>query len=107
MRLYLDESVPEELRFFIQDHAVRTARLMGWKGWLDGDFLPLAQSEFDAMLTCDRSITNQQNLPRFDIRIIILRGQSNAIEHLLPLLPEALQALDEPERGQVVQIYPP
>ena len=107
MRLFLDEGVPEEIRFFIQGHDVRTARFMGWKGWLDGEFLPLAQYEFEAMLTCNRSIPDQQNLARLDIRIIILRGQTNGIEHLLPLLPEALQALDEPERGQVVHIYPP
>ena len=107
MRLYLDESVPEELRFFIQGHEVRTARYMGWKGWLDGEFLPLAQYEFDAMLTCDRSIPDQQNLARLDIRIIILRGQTNGIEHLLPLLPEAMEAVNDLSRGQVVRIYPP
>ena len=107
MRLYLDESVPEELRFFIQGHEVRTARFMGWKGWLDGEFLPIAQYEFDAMMTCDRSIPNQQNLARLDLRIIVLRGRTNGMEHLLPLLPEALRALDELGRGQVVHIYPP
>ncbi len=107
MRLYLDESVPENLRHFIQGHEVRTARFMGWKGRLDGEFLPIAQYEFDAMLTCDRNIPYQQNLARLDIRIIILRSQSNGIEHLLPLLPEALQALDDPALRQVVHIYPP
>ena len=80
---------------------------MGWKGWLDGEFLPIAQHEFDAMMTCDRSILNQQNLARLELRIIVLRGRSNGMEHLLPLLPEALRVLDEPDRGQVVHIYPP
>ena len=107
MRLYLDESVPENLRYFIQGHEVRTARFMGWKGWLDGEFLPMAQHEFDAMMTCDKSIPDQQNIARLDLRIIVLRGQSNGMEHLLPLLPEALRALDEPDRGQVVNIYSP
>ena len=107
MRLYLDESVPENLRFYIQGHEVRTARFMGWKGWLDGEFLPIAQREFDAMLTCDRGIPNQQNLTRLDLRIIVLRGQSNGMEHILPLLPEALRALDEPDTSQVVHVYPP
>ena len=107
MRLYLDESVPENLRFFIQGHEVRTARFMGWKGLMDGEFLPIAQHEFDAIATCDRSIPDQQNLARLNIRIIVLRGQTNGLEHLLPLLPEAMRALDEPDRGQVVHIYPP
>ena len=80
---------------------------MGWKGRLDGEFLPLAQHEFHAILTCDNSIPDQQNLARLDIRIIILRGQTNGIEHLLPLLPEAMAAVNDLTRGQVVRIYPP
>ena len=106
MRLYLDESVPEELRFYIQGHEVRTARFMGWKGWPDGEFLPIAQSEFDVIFTCDQSIPDQQNLSGLNLRIVVLHGRSNRIEDLLPLLPESLRALDESERGQVVHIYP-
>lgn len=107
MRLYLDESLPEDLRFLIEGHDVRTARFMRWKGWPDGDVLPLAQSEFDAVLTCDQSIPYQQNLSRLDLRIIVLHGRTNRIQDLLPLLPEAGEAADDPSRGQVVHIYPP
>jgi hypothetical protein len=107
MRLLLDESIPENLRFFIRGHDIRTMRFMGWRGLPDGDFLPMAQGEFDAVITCDQSIPNQQNLNELDLRIIVLHGRSNGTESLLPLLPEAMQALDEPSRGQVVRIYPP
>ena len=107
MKLLLDEDVPEELRFFIPGHDVRTVRFMGWKSWPDGSYLPLTDSEFDAMLTCDQSIPDQQNLSRLSLRVIVLHGRSNRIEDLLPLLPETLQVLEEPERGQVVHIYPP
>ena len=55
MRLYLDESITEDLRYFIEghyeSHDVRTARLMGWKGWPDRSYLSLAEGEFDAVLT--------------------------------------------------------
>ena len=77
---------------------------------MDGDFLPLADGEFDALLTCDQSIPNQQNLsqgkPKVNLRIIVLHGRSNRIEDLLPLLPEAMEAADDHSRGQVVRIYP-
>ena len=106
MRLLLDESLPENLRFFIEGHDAETARYRGWKGWLDGDVLPLAQAEFDVVITCDQSIPHQQNLTRLDLRIIVLHGHSNRIEHLLPLLPKAMEAADDPRRGQVVHIYP-
>ena len=111
MRLYLDESLPEGLRDIIEDdyegHDVRTARFMRWKGWPDGSYLPLANGEFDAVLTCDQSIPNQQNLSRMSLRIIVLHGRSNRIQDLLPLLPEAMEAVDDLSRGQVVRIYPP
>lgn len=107
MRLLLDESLPENLRLYMEGHDVNTVRYMRWKGWLDGDFLPLADGEFDAVLTCDQSIPNQQNLSRMNLRIIVLHGRSNRIEDLLPLLPEALEAVDAQSRGQVVRIYPP
>ena len=41
------------------------------------------------------------------LRIIVLHGRSNRIEDLLPLLPEAMEAVDDLSRGQVVRIYPP
>lgn len=111
MRLYLDESITEDLRYIIEghyeSHDVRTARFMGWKGWPDGSYLPLADGEFDAVLTCDQSIPNQQNLSRMSLRIIVLHGHSNRIQDILPLLPEAMEAVDDLSRGQVVRIYPP
>ena len=111
MRLYLDESLPESLRYAIEDdyegHDVRTSRFMGWKGWPDGNYLPLADGDFDAVLTSDQSIPDQQNLSRMSLRIIVLHGRSNRIQDLLPLLPKAMEALADPSRGQVVRIYPP
>ena len=106
MRLYLDESLPEDLRFLIEGHEVRTARFMGWKGWPDGDVLPLAQAEFDAIITCDQSIPYQQNLIGLDLRVIVLHGRTNRIEDLLPLLPETGKAADDPSHGQVVPHIP-
>lgn len=107
MLLLLDESLPENLRFFIEGHDVRTVRFMRWRGWPDGDFLPLAEGEFDSVLTCDQSIPYQQNLTELNLRIIVLHGRSNRIESLLPLLPEAMEAVDDLSRGQVVRIYLP
>lgn len=107
MRLLLDESLTEDLRLIIEGHEVRTVRFMGWKGWPDGSYLPLADGEFDAVLTCDQSIPDQQNLSRMSLRIIVLHGRSNRIADLRPLLPEAMAAVDDPSRGQIVRIYPP
>ena len=105
MRLLLDESLPENLRFFIEAHDVETARFRGWKGWLDGDMLLIPQAEFDVILTCDQSIPSQQNLDRLDLRIIVLHGRTNRIEGLLPLLPEAMSAVDDTTGQQVTHVY--
>ena len=107
MRLYLDESVPQDLRYHITGHVVATASHMRWLGRPDGEVLPLANERFDAVMTCDQSVPEQQNLTRVDIRIIILHGRTNTLADLMPLLPEALKALEDPSTGQVMRIYPP
>ena len=106
MRLLLDESLPENLRYFIDTHEVETARFRGWKGRPDRDLLPLAQTEFDVIMTCDQSIPNQQSLAHLDLRIFVFHGRTNRIEDLLPLLPQALAALDDPTGQKVVNFYP-
>ena len=59
MRLLLDESVPDDLRFlFVVDEAI-TSHYMRWAGKLDGEVLELAKGQFDAIITCDQSIPYQ------------------------------------------------
>lgn len=50
---------------------------MGWATIKNGELLTPAEEEFDVFLTVDRNLSFQQNLPRFNPAVMILRAQSN------------------------------
>ncbi len=50
---------------------------MGWAGVKNNQLLALAEAEFDVFITVDRNLSFQQNLPQFDIAVIVLQAPSN------------------------------
>ena len=64
----------------------------------------MARDEFDAFITLDRKLEYQQNITEEDIPIIVLITRRNNIEYLQPLVPKVLQALNNPNRGEIVPI---
>ncbi len=100
MRVLLDENVPKRLkRLFDPGSEVMTVVERGWSGKKNGELLRLAERDFDALVTTDRSIPHQQNVPSFDLAILILEGGSNDYEDLEPLMSEANDALRETPPG--------
>jgi hypothetical protein len=41
--------------------------------------MPKAYREFDVFITVDRNLSFQQNLPQFDIAVIVLQAPSNRL----------------------------
>jgi hypothetical protein len=72
---------------------VRTVGEMGWSGTKNGKLLALAAEHFDALITVDKSMRHQQNLKKLPVAIVLLMSMSNALEFLLPLVPELEQSL--------------
>jgi hypothetical protein len=67
---------------------------MGWSGIRNGQLLARAAGEeYDAVVTLDAGIEFEQNLQALPCSVIVLRAPSNRMRHLLPLLPELLNAL--------------
>ncbi|CAN5535018.1 MAG: DUF5615 family PIN-like protein [Actinomycetota bacterium] len=100
MRVLLDENVPKRLkRTFASDIEVMTVVERGWSGKKNGELLRLAEKDFDALVTTDRSISYQQNVPGFDLAILILEGMSNDYGDLEPLMPEVNDVLREMPPG--------
>jgi predicted nuclease of predicted toxin-antitoxin system len=63
MRLLLDECVDERLRHFFPNHDCQTARFARLAGLKNGRLLQAAErADFDALITVDQSIADQQNL---------------------------------------------
>ncbi len=75
---------------------------MGWQSKKNGDLLALAQTSFDALLTMDRNIPEQQFLKRFSIGVLIIRASSNRLPDLLPLIPLITQRIPLVEKGCAV-----
>lgn len=99
MKVLLDECVDRRLSREIIGHEVKTAHQMGWSTIANGELLALAAREFDVFVTVDRNLSFQQNLPAFEIAVILLRARSNRLADLRPLLPELLVCIPTAKRG--------
>ena len=104
MRLLIDECLPRALKPLLHGHTRRTVQEMTWSGVKNGALLPLAETEFDALITIDQGFEYQQNLKERRIAILLLVSRSNQIEDLAPIVPAALTALETILPGQVVRI---
>jgi hypothetical protein len=91
MRILLDECLPKRLRLLLVGHEVITVTQAGWAGIKNGKLLGLAQEGFDVFLTIDQNLAAQQNLPLFNIAVVVLESNSNELEHLVPLVPKLLE----------------
>lgn len=102
MKLLLDECIDRKLAREFVDHEMKTVPQMGWAGVKNGQLLALAEAEFDLLITVDRNLSFQQNLPQFDIAVIVLQAPSNRLADLKPLAPKVLAILAMATRGQVM-----
>lgn len=72
---------------------VRTVPQVGWAGIKNGELMKLAEADFDVFVTVDRNLSYQQNLPKYDIALIVLRAVSNRYEDLKPFAKKLLESL--------------
>ena len=105
MRVLLDENLPHQLRELFENNIeVVTVRYRGWQGKENGELLRIAANEFDAFITMDQGIPNQQNLSEIKIGIIVLKAESNRFEDLAPLISQVNAVLKTLRNGQVVHV---
>ena len=84
-----------------REYEVKIVPLMGWAGVKNGKLLALAAEEFDVFVTVDRNLSFQQNLPQFDIAVVVLQAPSNSLAAFEPLASKLLAVLDLANKGQV------
>lgn len=104
MRLLLDKCIDRRLAREFVGYEVKTVPQMGWAGVKNGQLLALAAAEFDVFITVDRNLPSQQNLPQFDIAIVVLQASSNRLADLKPLAPKVLAVLTTVIKGQATVI---
>lgn len=96
MKLLLDENMPHTLRSRLPGHDVYTVHYMRWTSFKNGVLLQMAaDAGFDAMLTCDRAIPDQQNLARLPCSVVVIKASSlEDEEDLEDVLRNILHTLD-------------
>jgi len=73
---------------------------MGWNK--KGQLLALASANFDVFITVDRNLSFQQNLPQFNLGVIVLQAPSNRLADLKPLAQGILVVLPRLIKGEAV-----
>jgi predicted nuclease of predicted toxin-antitoxin system len=104
MKLLLDECIDQRLAREILDHEVKTVPEMGWANLKNGQLLNLAQHEFDVFITVDRNLPHQQNLPKFNIVVVVLRSPTNRLADLKKLVPMLLEKIRSAPVGQATLV---
>ena len=85
VRVLVDEDLDVRLRnHFGNDHEAITGRYRGWTGLTNGELLAAASAEFDVLVTADTYLQYQQNLPQYDIAVLVLRSRTTRLSDLLP-----------------------
>ena len=105
MRVLIDESLPRQLAAEMLVHEVATVQSEGWSSMRNGELLRRASAAgFSVFVTADQGIEFQQNLGKLGIGVIVVRAKSNRMEHLRPLVPELLRAIQSVVTGDVLRV---
>ncbi len=101
MRILLDECMPASLGRELVGHEVVAAPKMGWAGLKNGALLAQAVAAgFDAFVTVDKNLPNQQKLAVHAIAVVVLRCPTNDINDLRKLVPALLAKLPATKKGE-------
>jgi len=110
MLLLLDEMMDQRLRshFTSGGHQRSTSQEVGLKGLVNGALLDAADLRgFDVLITTDKNIQYQNNLTGKKIALLIIRVFRNKLSYVLPHVPDALNALQLLQPGQVRYVGEP
>jgi predicted nuclease of predicted toxin-antitoxin system len=107
MRILLDENLNWRLKRQLGGHVVESVRSLGWTGTKNGQLLQRAvDAKFEAMITMDDNLVNQQVLAKYDIAVIVLRAVSNRLEDTSPLMPAVLEIITAAPKRQRTVVSP-
>jgi hypothetical protein len=103
-RVLFDEDVPRQLRRDLHEFDIRTVQEQGWSALKNGELLRMASVDFDVLLTADRNLQYQQNIPRFDIGVVVLALRDSRLPSLRSKLGEIEAAIVAVAPGAVIRI---
>jgi len=104
VRVLLDENLPHDLTGLLVGHQVETVAGRGWAGIQNGELLALAGAEFEAFLTMDQRLPEQQNIAQLSLGVILIQAPSNRMRDLRPVVPRILRALPTLPPGTLLSV---
>ena len=106
MKILLDENIDVRFKNFFPDTIeVFTVKDMQWNGVKNGELLALLKkNNFQEWTVVDKNIPYQQNISNLPCIVIVLDVYRNTLKHLLPLMPEILNALNNTVTENLVNI---
>ena len=104
MRVLLDENLPVDLVGELSGHQVDTVTGLGWQGVQNGELLARMAGRFDALVTMDKNLKDQQPLTTQPFGVVLVRAASNRMVHVRPLVPDILAALEDLGPGELRRV---
>ncbi|MEM1328058.1 MAG: DUF5615 family PIN-like protein [Bacteroidota bacterium] len=98
--LLLDENLPAPLKFDFSDRfEVTTVHDRNWQSKKDDELLrAISNEDIDYLLTADRNLEFQQNISKFNLKLVVLFTYDNRYKTLqskVPLIEQALLSFSE------------
>ncbi len=107
MRVLLDNNVNQRLAPLLVGLQVVHVRAVGLDKLQNGELISAAETMgFDALVTCDKNMSYQQNLTDRKIRILVLNSLRITLAHIAPLAPDAVEALKNSPEGSFTIVQP-
>ncbi len=105
MLILFDQGSPVRIRDSLPQHAVKTARQMGWSALSNGELLRAGEEAgLDLLLTTDTNLPFQQDPKGRNLAVVVLsKNRRKAIRPMLPQIAAAI-ASAKPETCTVVEI---
>jgi predicted nuclease of predicted toxin-antitoxin system len=104
VRVLLDENLPHDLAALLRGHDAETVAGCGWSGTKNGELLQLASNRYQAFLTMDRRLPEEQQLQGLPFAVLLLIAPTNRMVDLRPLVPSILAALETALPGTVTTV---
>jgi len=102
VRILFDQGTPAPLRDHLPGHRVETAYEKGWSSLRNGELLIKAEAEFDLLITTDRNLRHQQNLPTRKLAIVVL--PTTSWPRLERMAREIAAAVNSLQSGQYLEL---
>jgi hypothetical protein len=96
--------VDQRFRRELAEHLVSTVQESGWAGKKNGELLALASENFEVFVTVDRNLYFQQDIPKFNIAVVVLSVRTNRLVDLKPLAPSLIAELPKLKPGEITVI---